>query len=128
MALEEHCVDCDIVVFADGSQLLDHMRKSGSGLQDLAPDLLLLDLNLPKMDGLEILQSIRETPAFATVPVAVLSSSSSTRERAQLEAFNIRTFITKPSDLDKYLEIGEIVRNLLDQNKLEPDGRPRQIE
>ncbi len=80
------------------------------------PDLAILDLNVPKNDGLEILEAIRTSRRFAQLPVAVLSSSSSPRERANMERFKIRQYMTKPSDLDEFLKIGTMVKNLLSTN------------
>jgi CheY-like chemotaxis protein len=81
---------------------------------------MILDLNLPKHDGLEILEVIRDTPALAQVSIAVLSSSSSARERAKLATFQVREFIAKPPDLQEYLNIGKVVRSLLEEIKLRP--------
>lgn len=115
MALRESCVKCVLTVFEDGSEVIDYIRQADPSIQQSMPDLIILDLNLPKNDGLEILQIIRNTPRYAEVPIAVLSSSSSARERARLETFQIRQFITKPADLDEYLRIGRTVRDLLDE-------------
>jgi len=114
MALREASIACELVVFDDGREIIEHIRQHDSVESGSVPDLIVLDLNLPKSDGLEILQVIRDAPAFAKVPVAVLSSSSSPRERAKLERFHIREFIVKPSDLEEYLRIADIVRVLLD--------------
>jgi CheY-like chemotaxis protein len=116
MALEEAGVDCDLVLFQDGGEIIDHIRKADAALPRPTPDLIMLDLNLPKSGGLEVLQVIREAPSFAKVPIAVLSSSSSPRERAQVSAFNIREFIVKSHDLDAYLSVGSVVRTLLDES------------
>lgn len=117
MALKEAGVECELVFFEDGREIIDHVRDAGSTSPQSPPDLIVLDLNLPKNDGLEILQVIREAPVFANVSVAVLSSSSSLRERAKLASFRIGEFIVKPPDLDEYLNIGKIVRDLLDDAK-----------
>ena len=111
MALEEASIECDLVLFEDGRQIIERILKVGSG----APDLIILDLNLPKSDGLEVLEVIRGAPGFATVPIAVFSSSSSVRERNKLARFQIREFIVKPADIDEYLSIGKVVRNLLEE-------------
>jgi DNA-binding response OmpR family regulator len=70
-------------------------------------------LNVPKYDGVEILEAMRANPAFAEVRVAVLSSSSSPRERANIEKFHVSRYITKPLDLDEFLAIGLILKELL---------------
>lgn len=112
MALEGAGLDCDLTVIGDGSEALAFIASHGSGA-GTAPDLAILDLNVPKCHGLEILAAIRADPVFAELPVAVLSSSSSPRDRAQMEIFRIVRYITKPPDLDEYLKIGHIVKELL---------------
>jgi CheY-like chemotaxis protein len=112
MALAEGCVECDLVVFEDGSDLVDYVRRESRGP---APDLIILDLNLPKIGGLEVLQIIRQEPGYENICIAVMSSSPSVREQAKLASFRIREFIQKPPDLEKYLEIGKTVRKLLDE-------------
>ena len=74
---------------------------------------MILDLNVPKYDGAEILQAMRSNPAFKGVCVAVLSSSASERERAKIEKYNISCYITKPLDLDEFLRIGLTLKELL---------------
>ena len=77
----------------------------------------MLDLNLPKNEGIEVLQAMRASPVFGMAPIAILSSSSSTRERARIEQFGIGRYITKPADLDEYLKIGFILKELLAESR-----------
>jgi CheY-like chemotaxis protein len=86
----------DLTVIDDGGETLAFVQNRGK--------------YLPKYDGIEILEAMRGNPAFAGVPVAVLSSSSSPREMDKMEAFGTDRFITRPPDLDEYLEIGLIVK------------------
>src|ERR1700722_6747250 len=83
-------LDCELTVLDDGGEALAFVRQEGKYAAVLMPDLAILDLNIPKNDGLEILEAMRENPTFAELPVAVLSSSSSPRERATMERFHIR--------------------------------------
>jgi DNA-binding response OmpR family regulator len=115
LALKEAGVECDLVLFDDGRDVIDYIRNADTSVSESAPDLMILDLNLPKNDGLEILQVLRNTLHFAKVLIAVLSSSSSARERASLAEFQIREFIVKPPNLEEYLNIGHVVRNLLEE-------------
>ena len=117
MALKDAGVESDLILFEDGREIIDRVRDADSTSARTAPDLIVLDLNLPKNDGMEILHVIRHSPAFVKVPIAVLSSSSSLRERAKLATFDIREFIVKPPDLDQYLNIGKTIRNLLEEAK-----------
>ena len=112
-ALDGANVQCDLTVIEDGGEALAFMQQRGKYTGSPRPDLAILDLNLPKYDGLEILEAMRANKAFAGVTVAVLSSSSSPRDRAKMEAFNIGRYITKPPDLDEYLQIGFILKDLL---------------
>jgi CheY-like chemotaxis protein len=113
LALEKEGIKYELTVIDDGGEALDLVRQRGKYSHAARPDLMLLDLSLPKNDGAEILEALRANPAFAGLKVAVLSSSSSPRDRARLERFGISRFVTKPADLDEYLKIGEIVRQLL---------------
>jgi CheY-like chemotaxis protein len=116
MALAAAQVDCQLTVVSDGREALDFVAQRGKYSDTTPPHLAILDLNLPKNDGLEILEAMRENEAFREVPVAVLSSSSSPRERARVERFRIGRFIAKPPDLDEYLKIGLIIKGLLAEN------------
>ncbi len=117
LALEEQGIHCELTVLEDGGEALAMARQRGKYAGFSTPDLMLLDLSLPKNDGPEILEALRANPAFADLTVAVLSSSSSPRDRARLQGFRVSRFITKPADLDEYLKIGAIIKQLLD---LEP--------
>lgn len=113
LALHEADVECDLVVLEDGGQALEFVRGQGKYLDREAPDLTILDLNLPRNDGIEVLEEMRLTPLFAQTRVAVLSSSSLPRERARLESLQVSRFIMKPCDVEEFLHIGVLVRELL---------------
>src|SRR5690242_10298272 len=86
LALKAAQVECDLTVLEDGAEALAFVRhRQNSG--DSVPHLIVLDLNLPKNGGLEVLEAIRANPAFSGMAVAILSSSSSPRERARIEEF-----------------------------------------
>jgi two-component system, chemotaxis family, response regulator Rcp1 len=112
-ALESAGVDCALTVLDDGGEALEFIERKESVTGMEVPDLVVLDLNLPKTDGIEILEAMRNTVAFADIPVAVLSSSSSPRERARMEGFRVARYMTKPPDLEEFMQIGLIVRDLL---------------
>ena len=116
-ALGNAQVDCDLTVIDDGGEAMAFVQQRGKYLDTRTPDLAILDLNLPKYDGIEILEAMRANQAFAGVPVAVLSSSSSPRDQARMEAFRIDRYITKPPDLDEYMQIGHIVKQLLEETQ-----------
>jgi CheY-like chemotaxis protein len=112
-AFEDADLDCELTVIDDGGEAMAFAQQRGKYAGAAAPDLAVLDLNLPKNDGLEIVEAMRANRAFAEVPVAVLTSSSSPRDRAKMEAFGIGRYISKPPDLDEYLRIGSILKQFL---------------
>lgn len=114
MALKKASLDCDLTVLDDGAEALALVRQQGKYADAPAPDLVVLDLNIPKYDGIEILEAMRANPTFAKVRVAILSSSSSPRERSLIEQYRISRYITKPLDLDEFLAIGSILKELMD--------------
>ena len=107
-------LDCELSVIEDGAEALAFVRQEGKYAAAELPDLVVLDLNLPKYDGLEVLEAMRASPAFAEAAVAVVSSSSSPREQEKARQFRVERFITKPSDLDEFLRIGVILKSLLE--------------
>lgn len=113
LALTRAGVKCDLTIVPDGGEALALVRQEGKYAGVLAPDLIILDLNLPKSDGLEVLAAMRSSRAFAAAPVAILSSSSSARERAELQKYQVKRQIAKPPDLDEFMRIGEIVKEIL---------------
>ena len=107
-------LDCRLTVIDDGAEALAHFRRNAAAP---VPDLAIVDLNLPKHGGLEIIEQMRANPAFAAVPVVILSSSSSPRDRSKIENFQIRRYIVKPPDLEEFMRIGWQIRELLMENR-----------
>ncbi|MEO8098730.1 MAG: response regulator [Acidobacteriota bacterium] len=112
-ALEGAHLDFDMAVIDDGEEALARVYRQGKHANSNRPDLAILDLNLPKVEGRQILAAMRASEEFASVPIVVLTSSSSSRERAQIEDFGITRHITKPHDLDEFMKIGFELKELL---------------
>jgi CheY-like chemotaxis protein len=91
-------------VARDGMQALDFLRRSAAGAAP-RPDLILLDLNLPQMDGHELLQHIKADATLRPIPVVVLSSSQAEADVARSYAHYANCYITKPLDLEQYLAV-----------------------
>jgi CheY-like chemotaxis protein len=111
LAVQQAGLDCEYTLLLDGGEALDFIKTPMKDRIDLA----IVDLNLPKSDGLEILAAMRAVPDFKGVPVVVFTSSISPRDRARAAAFNIEKYIVKPTNLDEYLQIGSTIRSILDE-------------
>jgi DNA-binding response OmpR family regulator len=97
----------------DGGQALAFIRRQGAYATAAIPNLILLDLNLSKYTGEDILREIRIARHLNGVPVCVWSSSRSGRDEALLKELGVSRFITKPSGLDRFMEIGRILKDVL---------------
>lgn len=115
-ALNTAEVDCNLTVIADGEEALERVQHRGVYALSALPDLMILDLNLPKVSGHELLVAMRATDEFEAVPIVVLTSSSSVRERAQLNELRITQHIAKPADLDEFMKIGFELKKILDDS------------
>ena len=99
--------EVEMIVVTDGEQALEFVQRRGDFSNAPVPELIVLDLNLPKSDGSDVLRCIRQTEAYNGVPVVVLTSSDSPRDRKTIEGLGASCFITKPSDLDSFLALGQ---------------------
>lgn len=112
-ALKQVDFECELTVIVDGGAALDFVRKQSQRPDSDVPDLVVLDLNLPKADGREILEAMRATDTFANVPVVVWTSSNTPRDREQLNALRIDRYIVKPAELDEFAKLGGVIKQLL---------------
>ena len=117
LALKTAGIDCELTVLDDGGEAMALVRRQGKYADLAPPDLAILDLNVPKNDGIEIIQSMRASDLYRDTQVVVLSSSSSPRDYAKLEKFHIARYITKPPDLDEFLDIGTQLKQLVFQTR-----------
>jgi CheY-like chemotaxis protein len=117
LALRDAKVDCEMTVIDDGGAALDYFHEYKQRPDSVTPDLVVLDLNLPKNDGLEIMEAMRANPRFREVPVALFSSSSAASERSRLKAFHVGRYLAKPPDLDGFLRIGGMLKELLAETR-----------
>lgn len=112
-ALKERDLRFELVHLPSGVEALAFIRRQGAYAQTVIPNLILVDLNLSKYTGEDILREIRGARHLRGVPVCVWSSSRSRRDEALLKDLGISRFITKPSGLDQFMEIGKILTDLL---------------
>jgi DNA-binding response OmpR family regulator len=112
-ALDKQNGRFELICLADGDDALAFIRREGAYADAAIPNLILVDLNLPKCDGEVILREIRQAKHLVGVPVCAWSSSQSRRDRDLLTELGVVRFITKPSGLDQFMEIGKILKDLL---------------
>lgn len=112
-AMNQQGEKVELVVVSDGEEALDFIERRGRFKDEPRPDLFVLDLNLPKMDGSDVLRRIRENDYYAAVPVVVLTSSDSPKDRSIISSLGAESFLTKPSDLDQFLSLGTVLLDFI---------------
>ena len=108
-ALEAHDVHHSLHVVRDGEQALEFLADLLKGEQVHCPDIILLDLNLPKVDGAQVLAELRNSPECSETPVVVITSSDAPKDRERVSALGADRYFKKPTDFDSFLQLGAIV-------------------
>jgi chemotaxis family two-component system response regulator Rcp1 len=112
-ALKKQDFRFEMVHLLNGGEGLAFVRRQGVYADAAIPNLILVDLNLSKYTGEDILREIQSARHLAGVPVCVWSSSRSRRDQTLLKELGVSRFITKPSGLDQFMEIGRTIKDLL---------------
>jgi two-component system response regulator len=95
----------DLEVVQDGEAALQCLRREGKYAQCTKPDLMLLDLNLPRKDGLEVLREIKRDEELQRIPVVVLTISQDEQDVLKAYDLHANCFITKPVDFERFIEV-----------------------
>ena len=111
-ALKKQDLQFELVHLLSGGEALAFIRGQGAYADAAIPNLILVDLNLSKYTGEDILREIRSAGHLGGVPVCVWSSSRS-RDEALLKDLGVSQFISKPSGLDQFMEIGKTIKDVL---------------
>lgn len=112
-ALDEHGVDCELVVLSDGEKAVRYIQPFDTRPR-ACPDLLIVDLNLPKRSGREVLQSVRLSVKCRTAPVVVLSSSDAQQDKEDSARLGANRYIHKPLHLEEFLRLGAVFKAILE--------------
>ena len=104
-SLRESKVRNNLHVAPDGVAALAFLRREGPHADAPRPDLVLLDLNLPKKDGREVLAEMKADPALKTIPVVVLTTSSADQDVLRSYELQAASYITKPVDLEQFMTV-----------------------
>jgi DNA-binding response OmpR family regulator len=113
-ALVEANLDCDLSIVRDGAQAIEFFERLDSGTLENSPDLVLLDLNLPKISGEAVLERVRLSPKYGAARVFVISSSDAPSDRERAMKLGAIDYFRKPSNLAQFMELGPRVRALLE--------------
>lgn len=111
--LERAELNLELIVIEDGAEALAFANREGKYAGNPVPDIILLDLNLPKHEGIEVLRAMRQSSHLSKVPVVITSTSASPHELAETQRLGIERYITKPPDLEGFLQIGAVVKTIL---------------
>lgn len=110
-ALQEHGIEYNLEIASHGGEMLAALNRE----RDRPPDLIILDLNLPRYDGLEVLKILRDNSSLQSIPVVILTSSDSPKDRVAASNFGADCYIRKPSKLDEFMAIGKTLQSLLNR-------------
>jgi two-component system, chemotaxis family, response regulator Rcp1 len=104
-AFKDAKVHINLHVAADGAEAMAFLKREGQHADAARPDLILLDLNLPKKDGREVLREIKESPTLGIIPVVILTTSASEADILRTYQLHANCYITKPVDLEGFLKV-----------------------
>jgi CheY-like chemotaxis protein len=103
-AFEHNKLQNRLHVAHDGEQGLDYLYKRGEFADAPRPDLILLDLNLPKYDGRQLLEKVKSDPDLARIPIVVLTTSAAEEDILKSYKLHANAYVTKPVDLDQFMK------------------------
>jgi CheY-like chemotaxis protein len=127
-ALREHGLTCELHVADNGEEAIRYVRRIGNAPDSPAPDLALVDLNLPRVDRGDILREFHDNPACRGIPLIVLSSSDAELDlRSAGQLIEASLYFRKPAELDAFLELGAKVKQILENGRTRGASRvPRE--
>lgn len=113
IALRDQNLDHVLHVARDGQEAIAFIEKADNDSKAPGPDLLLLDMHLPRYNGEQILQRLRSTERYAQTPVVVMTSSDAPEDQDRAEKHAALFYFRKPSRLQEFIQLGAIVRDIL---------------
>jgi CheY-like chemotaxis protein len=104
-AFEEHKLRNRLTVVSDGVEALAYLRREGKYAEAVTPDLILLDLNLPRRDGRQVLAEIKDDEQLGKIPVVVLTTSQADEDILRSYQLHANAYVTKPVDFDRFIAV-----------------------
>jgi two-component system, chemotaxis family, response regulator Rcp1 len=112
-ALDMHIGAYQLLLAKDGEEAMQVLESANSDECATCPDFAILDLNLPRHTGIQVLEFLRKTPRCATAPVIIFTSSSSPQDRAEAFRLGANRYFQKPTNLAGFMKLGELVKEVL---------------
>jgi CheY-like chemotaxis protein len=104
-AFQDYKVHNQLHVVNDGEQAMAFLRQEGEYAGRPRPDLVLLDLNLPRMDGRQVLHAIKSDPELSSIPVVVLTTSEAEDDVLRSYSLHANAYVTKPVDFERFIDV-----------------------
>ena len=104
-AFQDYKLHNELHVVSDGAEAMAFLHQEGEYAGRPRPDLVLLDLNLPRMDGRQVLQAIKSDPELASIPVVVLTTSENEDDVLRSYSLHANAYVTKPVDFQRFIEV-----------------------
>lgn len=111
-ALRREGLQVHMEVADDGERAIQILDEVDSNASALCPDLLLLDINMPRRAGDEVLERVRQSPRLAHIPVIIMTSSESEADRERVMKLGATEYFRKPSNLKEFMKLGRLVRQV----------------
>ncbi|SFH60202.1 response regulator [Planctomicrobium piriforme] len=109
-ALSKSGLDHRLTWLSDGQEARSFLLQSGKYTRAPRPDLILLDLHLPEVDGTTLLREIREKPALKMIPIVIMTGTAGEKEITEIESLDVQGFLVKPVDLTQFLKLVETLK------------------
>ena len=110
-ALRQQALNFELFIMDDGDKIRSFLDTPDDNRPN--PDVLLLDLNVPRVDGPDMFRLLRDHPCCCNAPLIVITSSDSPRDRAWTEEFRVAHYFRKPSNYDAFMQLGQLVRSVV---------------
>ena len=104
-AFEQHKIRNQLHVVNDGEQAMQFLHRTGDYASAPRPGLILLDLNLPRRDGLEVLAELKEDPLLRVIPVVILTTSQAEEDILRSYALHANAYVSKPVDFERFMDV-----------------------
>lgn len=116
-SIEAARIDADLHVMQDGDAAMKYFEEADRDPSVPCPALLILDINLPKVPGNTVLANIRNSARCGAIPVVVVTSSNSARDREEMARLGVEAYFAKPSEYDAFMKLGGILKGVLEQKR-----------